>query len=84
LATKGGASLHRIVRSPERWLRIGRRFDAIATGASPEGVWVRVFSPPAEGKLVTRKADLRVGDKVHVKLVATNVERGFIDFVPAD
>jgi exoribonuclease-2 len=54
------------------------------TGASPEGVWVRVFSPPAEGKLVTRKADLRVGDKVHVKLVATNVERGFIDFVPAD
>jgi exoribonuclease-2 len=64
--------------------RIGQRFDAIVTGASPEGVWVRVFSPPAEGKLVTRMADLRVGDKVQVKLVATNVERGFIDFVPVD
>ena len=60
--------------------RLGQRFDAIVTGASSEGVWVRVFAPPAEGKLVSDDAGLRVGDKIRVKLLSTNVERGFIDF----
>src|SRR5450830_193540 len=61
--------------------RVGQRFDAIVTGSSTASVWVRIFSPPAEGKLVSGANGLKVGDKVHVKLVATNVERGFIDFV---
>ena len=60
---------------------VGQRYDALVTGATADGVWVRLFSPPAEGKLVSGAAGLKVGDKVHVKLVATNVERGFIDFV---
>ena len=60
--------------------QIGQRYDAVVTGSSPDGVWVRVFSPPAEGKVVSRHDELRVGDKVRVKLVGTNVERGFIDF----
>ncbi len=60
--------------------RLGQRFDAIVTGASPDGVWVRVFAPPVEGKLVTGDAGLHIGDRVRVKLVSTNVERGFIDF----
>ncbi len=63
--------------------RIGQFFDGVVTGASPEGVWVRIFSPPAEGKVVTATAGLGLGDKIRVKLIATNVERGFIDFVPA-
>jgi exoribonuclease-2 len=46
-------------------------------------VWVRVFTPPAEGKLLDGQAALKVGDKVRVKLVGTNVQRGFIDFVTA-
>ena len=29
--------------------RIGERFDAIVTGASPKGTWVRLFRPPVEG-----------------------------------
>ncbi len=61
--------------------RVGQFFDGLVTGASPEGVWVRIFSPPAEGKLVTTAGGLGIGDKVRVKLVSTNVERGFIDFV---
>ena len=61
--------------------RIGQYFDGVVTGASDKGVWVRIFSPPAEGKVVTTTAGLGVGDKVRVKLIATNVERGFIDFV---
>lgn len=64
--------------------RIGQRFDAIVTGSTTDGIWVRIFTPPAEGKLVRGKTSLKVGDKVHVKLVATDVERGFIDFVTID
>ena len=53
----------------------------VVTGASADGVWVRIFAPPAEGKLVSTSPGFKVGDKVRVKLVSTNVERGFIDFV---
>ena len=59
--------------------RIGERFDAIVTGASDKGTWVRLLEPPVEGKLVTGNG-LDVGDTVRVELVSTNVERGFIDF----
>ena len=61
--------------------KIGSRFDAVVTGASDKGTWVRVFRPPVEGKLVRGSHGLRVGDKLHVELVGTDVERGFIDFV---
>ena len=61
--------------------RIGQRFEGLVTGSTPEGVWVRIFSPPTEGKLVAGAAGLQVGEKVQVKLQATNVERGFIDFI---
>jgi exoribonuclease-2 len=64
--------------------RIGQYFDGVVTGASPQGVWVRIFSPPTEGKLVTTSAGLGIGDKVRVKLISTNVERGYIDFVVTD
>ena len=64
--------------------RIGQYFEGVITGSSTYGVWVRVFSPPAEGKLVNLRAEVAVGDKVRVKLVSTNVERGFIDFVVSD
>ena len=60
--------------------RIGEQFDAIVTGASPKGTWVRLCGPPVEGKLERGFAGLDVGDRVHVKLIHTDVERGFIDF----
>jgi exoribonuclease II len=61
--------------------RIGQHFEGLVTGSTPNGVWVRIFSPPAEGKLVAGAAGLQVGEKVEVRLQATNVERGFIDFI---
>jgi exoribonuclease II len=64
--------------------RIGQYFDGVVTGSSSYGVWVRIFSPPVEGKLVNLRAQVNVGDKVRVKLISTNVERGFIDFVLAE
>jgi exoribonuclease-2 len=61
--------------------RVGEQFDAVVTGASEKGTWVRVFDPPVEGKLVQGSEGLAVGKKLRVKLIATDVERGFIDFV---
>jgi exoribonuclease-2 len=63
---------------------IGQRFDAIVTGASEKGTWVRVFHPPVEGKLIQGFEDLDVGDRVRVELRRTDVERGFIDFARAE
>jgi exoribonuclease-2 len=60
--------------------KVGQRFDAIVTGASPKGTWVRVLRPPVEGKLVTGFEGLDVGHRLRVELAATDVERGFIDF----
>jgi exoribonuclease-2 len=61
--------------------RTGERFDAVVTGASEKGTWVRIFEPPAEGKLVHGFEGLEVGDRLRVKLISTDAERGFIDFV---
>ncbi|HEY3161255.1 MAG TPA: RNB domain-containing ribonuclease [Vicinamibacterales bacterium] len=60
--------------------RIGERFDAIVTGASEKGTWVRIRKPPVEGRLERGHEGLDVGDHVRVKLVHTDPARGFIDF----
>lgn len=60
--------------------KIGQRFDAIVTGASHKGTWVRLLALPVEGKLVSGFSGLDVGDQAQVDLIGTNVERGFIDF----
>jgi exoribonuclease-2 len=60
--------------------RIGESFDAFVTGASEKGTWVRVANPPVEGRLANGLKGLDVGHRLRVKLVSTNVERGFIDF----
>ncbi len=63
--------------------KIGETFEAIVTGASQKGVWVRTLNPPAEGSLVKGQKGLEVGDKVKVTLTSLNVQKGFIDFVRA-
>lgn len=60
--------------------RIGDRFDAVVTGASRKGTWVRTRRPRIEGKVVKGFKGLDVGDRVRVTLVDTDPERGFIDF----
>lgn len=64
--------------------RIGDRFDAIVTGVSDTATWVRTFDPPAEGRLIGEASGLDVGARVAVRLRATDVARGFIDFTAAD
>jgi exoribonuclease-2 len=60
--------------------RVGQRFDALVTGTSPKGTWVRTLRPPVEGRLVRGEAGRQVGDRLAVRLVSTDVERGHIDF----
>lgn len=60
--------------------RIGTQFDAIVTGASAKGTWVRISNPTVEGRVVRGFEGLDVGDAVRVKLVHTDALRGFIDF----
>jgi VacB/RNase II family 3'-5' exoribonuclease len=60
--------------------RIGEQFDAIVTGASDKGTWVRLLQPPVEGRLESGSEGLDVGHRLRVQLVSTDVERGFIDF----
>ncbi|MEO8563867.1 MAG: RNB domain-containing ribonuclease [bacterium] len=60
--------------------RIGSTFDAIVTGVNKDGTYVRLLSPPAEGRVMKGEKGMDVGERVRVKLVRTNVRRGFIDF----
>jgi exoribonuclease R len=60
--------------------KIGQQFDAIVTGAADKGTWVRLLQPPTEGRLTLGFQGLKVGDHVRVKLINTDVQRGFIDF----
>jgi VacB/RNase II family 3'-5' exoribonuclease len=60
--------------------RIGERFDAVVTGAADKGTWVRISAPTTEGRLIRGFEGLGVGDRCLVKLVRTDVARGFIDF----
>jgi len=60
--------------------RIGETFEAIVSGASPKGTWVRLFHPHVEGKLVNGFNGLEVGNKLKVRLIEIDIEEGFIDF----
>jgi len=60
--------------------RIGATFTGIVTGASDKGTWVRITGPTTEGRVVQGDRGLDVGDRVTVKLLRTDVERGYIDF----
>lgn len=64
------------------WLssKIGQEFDAVVTGASPKGTWVRIKQPFVEGKVERGFQGLDVGDRIRVRLISTNPERGYIDF----
>jgi VacB/RNase II family 3'-5' exoribonuclease len=63
--------------------RIGERFEAIVTGASVKGTYVRLLHPPVEGRVVHGEQGMDVGDQVRVRLTAADPQRGFIDFVRA-
>lgn len=62
--------------------RIGQIFEAIVTGLTPHGTFVRVLTPHVEGLLVHGQG-VDVGDKLQVKLISADPQRGYIDFAKA-
>ncbi|MBZ5603428.1 MAG: S1 RNA-binding domain-containing protein, partial [Acidobacteriia bacterium] len=62
--------------------RIGEIFQGVVTGVTPKGTFVRIVNPPAEGILVQPR-DADVGDRMRVRLVSTDPQRGYIDFTRA-
>jgi exoribonuclease-2 len=60
--------------------RIGQSFPAIVTGVNKYGTFVRTLDSHVDGMVVSGGKGLDVGDKVTVKLVSTDPQRGFIDF----
>jgi exoribonuclease-2 len=63
--------------------RIGEVFDAIVTGVTEHGTFVRVFQPHLEGLLAQGQQGFDVGDKLRVKLIRTDPQKGYIDFARA-
>jgi VacB/RNase II family 3'-5' exoribonuclease len=59
---------------------VGESFDGLVTGVTEHGTFVRLLKPPAEGRVVRGEKGMDVGERVRVKLLATDPERGFIDF----
>ena len=63
--------------------RIGETFDAMVTGVTPRGTFVRLTKPRVEGLLARGEAGLDVGDTLRVTLIRTDIDRGYIDFARA-
>jgi len=63
--------------------RIGQVFDAIVTGVTDHGTFVRVLQPLVEGLLVQGPRGLDVGDKLRARLIRTDPTKGYIDFARA-
>jgi exoribonuclease-2 len=60
--------------------RIGEVFDAIVTGVTSRGSWIRLSHPQVEGKIVSNAHQVDVGDHVRAQLVSVDPQHGFIDF----
>jgi exoribonuclease-2 len=60
--------------------RIGEEFDGIITGASEKGTWARLLSIPVEGRVSRAFEGSDVGERIRVRLLSVDVERGYIDF----
>jgi VacB/RNase II family 3'-5' exoribonuclease len=60
--------------------RVGQTFDAIVTGVKDRGTFARLVNPPVSGRIMHGEEGLEVGDRVRVRLLSTDPERGFIDF----
>lgn len=60
--------------------RIGAIFDAVVTGVTSGGTFVRALQAHVEGLLAQGDKGVDVGDKFKVKLIRTDPQRGYIDF----
>ncbi len=79
-ARKVERQIRKIIAASVMSSRVGETFDAIVTGITPSGTFARTLRPPVDGRIVLGEEHLQVGEKVRVKLIDTDAEKGFIDF----
>ncbi|HEY5928465.1 MAG TPA: RNB domain-containing ribonuclease [Kofleriaceae bacterium] len=79
-ARKVERTMRKVIAATMLQKRTGEIFDAIVTGASSKGTYVRLRRPPAEGRVMVGDRGLDVGDRIKVRLLSTDPQRGFIDF----
>lgn len=66
--------------------RVGDSFQAVVTGGgtSRKATWIKTIPEGIEGRLVRGRRGVTVGDEIAVVLLASDPQRGFIDFARAD
>jgi len=79
-ARKVERKMRKVIAASVMQSRIGETFDAIVTGITPSGAFARILRPPVDGRIVRDEEGLQVGEKIRVKLLATNIHNGYIDF----
>ncbi len=72
--------MRKIVAASVMQRHIGENFDAIVTGDTSAGVFARILRPPVDGRIVNGEYNVKVGDKIRVRLLSANPNNGFIDF----
>ncbi|HEY5951744.1 MAG TPA: RNB domain-containing ribonuclease [Kofleriaceae bacterium] len=82
-ARKVERTMRKVIAASMLSKRIGETFDAIVTGASNKGTYVRLRRPSAEGRVILGERGLDVGDRIKVRLLSTDTKRGFVDFAVA-
>jgi VacB/RNase II family 3'-5' exoribonuclease len=82
-ARKVERTMRKVIAASMLSKRHGEVFDAIVTGASVKGTYVRLRRPAAEGRVIVGERGLDVGERVKVRLISTDVQRGFVDFAVA-
>jgi exoribonuclease-2 len=79
-ARKVERKMRKIVAATVMQNRVGQDFDAIVTGKTASGTFARILRPPVDGRIVKGEEDVRVGQKIEVKLLSADSRNGFIDF----
>ncbi|MDB6038163.1 MAG: ribonuclease, partial [Verrucomicrobiales bacterium] len=79
-ARKVERQMRKIIAASSLAQRIGERFEGVITGSNEKGVYVRLLTWPAEGRVTRGEQGVDVGDKVQVKLIRVDIDKGFIDF----
>lgn len=79
-ATKVERQMKKVAAALYLSTSIGAMYEGIITGVGEKGTWVRIISPPADGKIIGDYARIDVGDRVLVELVSVDIPKGYINF----
>jgi exoribonuclease-2 len=79
-ARKVERQMRKVIAAASLAERIGEQFDGVITGSTEKGVYVRLLKWPAEGRITRGERGVDVGDRVSVKLIGVDIDKGFIDF----